>query len=338
MTDPRRIPSLDVAKGVSILFVIAIHAELFFPGILYTHVIARAVPMFLVLFGMTSTMWWDVHGARGGLAAWYRARLTRLLPSYWLAVLVWWSGQRILSDHHVGADALAWSLAGYAPWIQTSWFVTAILQIIVLFPLLRLALQALGKTTCLTAALLVMGSAQTYALPLNAWLRGLLPHDDVAMGFYAFWIFVPHYFWLVLFGMSFSSIVGWVAPKCALLALAAFVAAGLVESLVVTPSAIFRIAMSVADAGRAVLLLGAAALVAPIARLAAPLAWLGRNSWEVYVGQMAAHSLGYAAWCRMGGPTAHRVPYAFVLLTCGAAFALVYEKLRHRLSGHEARA
>ena len=129
-----RLASLDVAKGVAILFVICIHSELFFPSILHTHVISRAVPMFLVLFGMTSTMWGQGRSGGPALAAWYRSRCGRLVPTYWLAVVGWWLGQRILSDRPLGIDALGFSLAGYAPWIQTSWFVTAILQLVAIFP------------------------------------------------------------------------------------------------------------------------------------------------------------------------------------------------------------
>ncbi|HET9063995.1 MAG TPA: acyltransferase family protein [Candidatus Binatia bacterium] len=338
MTTAQRIASLDVAKGVAILFVIGIHAELLFPGILYTHVISRAVPMFLVFFGITSTMWWDAHSDSGRLGSWYRSRVARLLPPYWLAVLVWWSGQQALSDVPVGFDALAWSLVAYAPWIQTSWFVTAILQIVLMFPLLRSVPRAIGFAPSLAIAAATMATAQTYALSLNAWLHALLPHSDVALGFYAFWIFVPHYFWLVLCGMALVSLAAGVTPAQALVAIVLFVTPGLVEPLVTTPSAISRVSMSLADPGRAVLLLAAAAIVAPLARCSALLVWLGRNSWEIYVGQMAVHSLGYSAWCRMGGPTEHRYAYAALLTIGGVAFAVVYSELRRRLSASEARA
>jgi peptidoglycan/LPS O-acetylase OafA/YrhL len=338
MKGEKRLPFLDVAKGVAILFVIGIHAELGFPGVLYTHVISRAVPMFLVLFGMTSTMWWEKHASDGSLTTWYRSRLARLLPPYWLAVLVWWCGQRILSEHFVGVDALAWSLAGYAPWIQTSWFVTAILQLVLLFPILRAVTRSLGRNVCLVASLLVMVAAQRYALPLTEWLRGLLPHDDATYGFYAFWVFVPHYFFLVIFGMAFSTVGARRTWKDAILALSVVAAAGLVEPLVDKPSALSRVVMTIGDTGRAVLLLEGAAAVVPIVRLTALLAWLGRNSWEIYVGQMATHSLAYSAWCRAGGPAGHRVPYALLLLTCSVLFAAIYSELRRRLSGKRVRA
>jgi len=338
MSTEQRIPSIDVAKGVAILFVIGIHAELFFPGVLYGHVISRAVPMFLVLFGMTSTMWWDKHEGRRSLARWYKTRLLRLLPPYWLAVLLWWGGQRALSQDPVGMEALAWSLAAYAPWIQTSWFVTAILQLVVIFPLLHLALKEAGKSVCLVAALMIMAAAQTYALPLTGWLRELLPHYDATLGFYAFWIFVPHYLWLVLFGMSFTTFAAGISPVQAVFAFAAFLTAGLVDLATTDPSPVLRIAMTIADVGRTVLLLVCATVVAPIKLLTSLLSWCGRNSWEIYVGQMAIHSLGYSAWCRMGGPSAHRVEYATVLLIGGVGFAFGYSELRRWLSARSARA
>jgi len=333
-----RLPSLDVAKGVAILFVIGIHAELLSPSPLYTHAINRAVPMFLVLFGITSTLWWDKQDEHGAGAAWYRSRLSRLLPAYWLAVIFWWSGQRVLSERFVGTDALAWSLAGYAPWIQTSWFVTAILQIVIVFPLLRWAYRRLGATSAVVSGFVMLAAVQAYALELNAWLRGFLPYYDRALGFYALWLFVPGYFWFVLCGMSFAHRVSAITLAWTMAALVIAAVAAIVASVGADASAISRVAMAAADPARTVILLAAATAVARITIASAPLAWLGRNSWEIYVGQMAIHSLAYPAWCRLGGPTEHRFGYVAVLLAGGVGFAFVYSELRRRLIAREARA
>jgi peptidoglycan/LPS O-acetylase OafA/YrhL len=338
VTTAGRLPSLDVAKGVAILFVVGIHSELLSPSVVFLHAINRAVPMFLVLFGLTSVLWWDKHGETGSLADWYRSRLTRLLPSYWLAVAVWWGGQRVLSARYVGVDALLWSLAGYAPWIQASWFVTVILQIVVVFPLLRLAFRGLGTSATVLAGLAALVAVQVYFLPLNAWLRALLPYHDRTFGFYALWLFVPAYLWLLFCGMALGHKRTEVTTAQAAVALAVVVAAGLVAASVADSSAISRIAMAVADPARVIVLLAAAAAVVPIKIAYAPLAWLGHNSWEIYVGHMAVHSLGYSAWSRMGGPADHRAAYALMLLAGGVVFAICYSELLRRLSASAARA
>ena len=56
--DSERLTEIDALKGIAILWDFAIHAALFSGTFFATHVINRAVPIFLVLFGYTSTIWW----------------------------------------------------------------------------------------------------------------------------------------------------------------------------------------------------------------------------------------------------------------------------------------
>ncbi len=320
--------AIDVAKGVAILGVILIHSQVLVPSAFQTHVISRAVPVFMVLFGLTSTLWWEKTPAPGRIAAYYRSRFVRLLPAYWLAVALWWGGQRVLSSDPLGLGALVASIFGYAPWMQTSWFVTAILQLIVVFPLLRLAVDALGAVVVSAAALAVLVFLQANSLVVNAWVANLLPHPVLALGFYPFWIFIPHYLWLVACGMQMTSLARSPRAATLLVAFGVFLVPLLVEPLVTQPSALFRIAESVADPARTVLLLAVASLLVRVELLSSALAWLGRNSWEVYVGHMAVHSLVYPAWERAGGPLEHRIEYTLVLLAGGVGFALALGALR----------
>jgi len=327
-----RVPELDVARGIAIACVLCIHSRLFFPSIAYTHLVERAVPMLLVLFGLSSSLWWDQPSARRSTADWYRSRLVRLVPAYWLAVLLWWLGSRWLDGSWRPVDTMALCLAGYAPWIQTSWFVTAILQLVLLYPLLRWLVQRAGLIGSIAISGVCMVLCQAYAFELTELLRSALPYPEAAPGFYPFWIFVPPYLWLVTCGMAMAPFVRTRAPAGALTgtlfgAIAVFLAAGMIEGLTPRPSLLIRVAMAIADVARTVLLLLASHLLVlwvprmRIARLSDVLAWCGRNSWELYLGQMVAHSLGYSIWTRMGGPTEHRLVYTAVLALAGILLA-----------------
>jgi peptidoglycan/LPS O-acetylase OafA/YrhL len=336
MSASERLPQLDVAKGFAILGVIAIHSELFSPSLFDTHIVNRAVPMFLVMFGMTSTLWWNRTDETGRVRAWYRSRLLRLAPPYWTAVLVWWIAQTLLAKQPLGVDVLALSLTSYAPWIQTSWFVAVISQLILVFPLLVLVTKKLGAIPATVAALGILIAAQSQAVGLNVWLRDQLPYNEAAVGFYPFWLFIPHYFWLVLCGTQMTKWAVSPSARSLLIAFTVVVLAGIAEPLVTKPSALLRVAASIADPARTVLLLGASVMVARSELPRRALAWLGTNSWEIYVGQMAVHSLAYPAWQRAGGPFEHRIEYTLVLLIGGLAFATAMIAAR-RLKGHSTR-
>jgi peptidoglycan/LPS O-acetylase OafA/YrhL len=322
MSGRERLPQLDVAKGFAILGVIAIHSEVFAPSVFNTHIVNRSVPMFLVMFGMTTTLWWSSANEPGRVGAWYRSRLARLAPPYWAAVFVWWIAQALLAREPLGVAVLAASLLSYAPWIQTSWFVAVILQLILVFPLLALLSRKLGPIPVTVAALGILIAAQSHAIGLNVWLHDRLPYSDAAVGFYPFWLFIPHYFWLVLCGTQMTKWAISPSIRDLLIALTVFVIAGVVEPLVTTPSALLRVAASIADPARTVLLLGASVIVARAELPRRALTWLGKNSWEIYVGQMAVHSLAYPAWERSGGPFEHRIEYTLVLMIGGIGFAI----------------
>ena len=53
-----RDPAIDMAKGVAILWVLLIHSDALHQNLLYRHVVNQAVPVFVVLFGLNSALWW----------------------------------------------------------------------------------------------------------------------------------------------------------------------------------------------------------------------------------------------------------------------------------------
>ena len=53
------LPELDWLKGFAILAVICIHAKLYADSVFFLQIINRAVHVFLVLFGISSELWWQ---------------------------------------------------------------------------------------------------------------------------------------------------------------------------------------------------------------------------------------------------------------------------------------
>ena len=114
---------IDWLKGLAILFILLIHARPIEGG-LYEHLINRAVPMFIVLFGVTSELWWRGHVARGEapIGPWYRTRLVRLMIPVWGMLLVWWPFE-FEFDPAVpqGIRPVLATAVGFMPWIGTGW-------------------------------------------------------------------------------------------------------------------------------------------------------------------------------------------------------------------------
>ncbi|HMJ10026.1 MAG TPA: acyltransferase family protein, partial [Polyangiaceae bacterium] len=150
------VPELDWLKGFAILAVICIHAKLYSESVFFLQVINRAVHVFLVLFGISSELWWARERARGISSperAWYSGRLARILLGYWAMTAIWWLvvalWQPPPGNLRLGAVQALLSFFGYAPWIGTSWFVAIILQYILVFPFLRRATLAVHPALCL---------------------------------------------------------------------------------------------------------------------------------------------------------------------------------------------
>ena len=79
MTDARNhLPELDRLKGFAIACVVCIHAELYSHTLFFDRIVNRAVPIFIVLFGVTSELWWKraqaAEADRSPVARWYRTR------------------------------------------------------------------------------------------------------------------------------------------------------------------------------------------------------------------------------------------------------------------------
>jgi peptidoglycan/LPS O-acetylase OafA/YrhL len=360
-TDPPRgrIAAVDRAKGLAILGVIGIHsrvaADLWFSDFL----VNRSVPLFLVLFGVSSELWWrdsERGGAstKGGLAwkQWLTGRLARLLVPVWATWAIWWAvvGWHGRETAMAGSYVVA-TFLGLAPWIGTSWFVTALLQLVLLFPLLRRLTKTLGLALCLAAAgaavvaaALSMGDLDRAlrALTFNAGPGSLLFFPDPGP-FYYVSIFAPVYCWHVLWGVLFASFLGRFDRVIGGLAGMVWLMAALSVAQIDWPllgDAVGRLA----DPALAALVLALmnAAWFEPDAeggagpRLGGALAWLGNWSWGIYLGHsLILEILLIFGVAPQGGSLGVRAAYAGLLILGGIALALVGQRAREAVGGRE---
>ena len=133
------IPAIDMVKGWAILGVTLIHSSVLdgtpWMSLLFQH----AVPVFLVLFGLNSETWFRRHTRRGRIRQWYRRGLKRILVPAWAAAAVWWVTVFVLRPPEpmvrLTIGLPFWHAIGWLNQIGTSWFVTLILQFVLLFPL-----------------------------------------------------------------------------------------------------------------------------------------------------------------------------------------------------------
>jgi peptidoglycan/LPS O-acetylase OafA/YrhL len=290
--------SIDMVKGWAILWVMVIHSQALGDSPLFILVVNRATLIFLVLFGLNAELWWMRRDAarehqptdgtapalRGGgfarhASEWYASRARRLLVPMWITLAAWWA--LALAFRPRGID-LSWSaalrqLAGWWEGIPTGWFVTAILQLALLFPFLHLLARRFGRI-----AVFAVGLACT--LVTIHWWFDLFP---TATRFQHL-VFSPRFLGDVTFGLALAPFVERLDWRAALAATAILVPLSFVELGLVAPN--FRNhAAYVADLPLTVLLL----VVQPaLLRLRAPseaLAWFGRRSYELYLAQLLAY-------------------------------------------------
>jgi peptidoglycan/LPS O-acetylase OafA/YrhL len=340
-----RLPEIDALKGLAILLVLAIHAALFVDTSVFTLLINRAVKVFLVLFGYTSTLWWTARAGAptaGVYSEWIRSRLARLMIPVWVVVLTWWAMHYLLLPPFELPyfRQLVASLLGYVPWLHTGWFVTLILELVVLFPLLFWTVRRLGAIPALAVAAGATALSHYFMFDVIRLSQIVfLDHSPEAgpQAFFYFWIFPPRYFWLVVSGVVLANTQ---AAKQKSWIVAAAVAWGVLVACarqIGEPSELHNVLLVFADVPLTVLLLSAAR--------AGVRAWpargqimirLGIYSWGLYLGQLLVHRIIWLeSVSRLWRPENEHLlsSVRFVVLLIGAV-ALVYvgNRLRERPS------
>jgi peptidoglycan/LPS O-acetylase OafA/YrhL len=270
-----------MAKGIAILWVLLIHSDALHGNLLFRQIVNQAVPVFLVLFGLNSSSWWRQRDLRRDLGAWYGRALRRIMVPAWAAVAVWWC--LALYFHPFGVPLRWWlpiaHALGYLLHVGTGWFITMIIQLVAVFPLLELVRRRYGL-----GVLLVFGFATTAAITQVAlWMAD-------TWGLFNYWIFSPRFFANVTFGMALAHYRERVTPGTGVLA-AVVLAICVASDVLPVPLWFQQQAFWIGALALAVVLLTGLRGLAAVPVVATALVWLGQSSYGVYLGQLMTHNL-----------------------------------------------
>ncbi len=293
-----RIEEIDVLKGVAILFVCMIHAQPLSGTLVFELVVNRAVPIFLVLFGFTSVLWWERNSHRGWGATsilWLRSRLVRLMVPVWAAMMIFWCLQ-VASRNPFPLEnpgAVALSFLGYMPLVGTGWFVTLILEFVALFPILMGLRRLIGAVALMLVGAAVTTLCTAHPLEIVDAVRMLLRDSAPVDVFFYYWVFAPAVLWHVAGGMLLAGLgVPWRSTTTSLAVAGAYVVGLLVYLTASDPSALRNGSTNFLDLPLTLLCLAA---IAGFMRGAGPitsrLRWCGLHSWGMYLGQLLVHNL-----------------------------------------------
>lgn len=351
MNEPRgeHLPEIDWLKGFAILAVIWIHAKPYEESFFYLQVINRAVPIFLVLFGLSSELWWqrETEGATEETALrsaspsqrrpqnkWYTGRLLRLLPPYWAMIGVWWLfvvfWRQPGGNFRLGGFEVLLSFFGYAPWVGTSWFVTLILQYILLFPLLRWVTLRVPALVCLLVSVAVTFASGWFSLDILTTATDLLGNNVPSPGWYYVWAFFPRALWNVMSGIVIARWwQGKVSMRATGFALILTAAGALVTEMIRAsndfwaPVREFAVA-SIVDVPLTVALLGLFRWTPLPQKVALFLRWCGLRSWGLYLAHLLIHELVQLGGVFYSvGEQGVRIVYGLALFVGGAAVVIV---------------
>jgi peptidoglycan/LPS O-acetylase OafA/YrhL len=310
----QRLVAIDVVKGIAILWVLLIHAHPLGDSRPFFHVVNHAVPIFIVLFGTNSFLWWQRPGRT--LGEWYRGRAARVLIPMWAALPVWWAAALWFRPPDVTPTPALAALhaVGYLTQVGTGWFIAMVLQLVVVFPLFPAAVRRVG----LPAVVLVSFACSLTILTLEPWFMG-------AWGYYNYIVFSPRFFAHIAFGIG---LVAWLphlrttAAVASAIAWAACVlgAEGVLGERL-APAAKFLTSLPLT-----VLLLSLCAWLSESAPATRALAWLGQSSYGIYLGQLLTHNVLLFA---VGYPDLYQRLnlwlYAVILLLGGLFFVALGE-------------
>jgi peptidoglycan/LPS O-acetylase OafA/YrhL len=312
------LPEIDRLKGAAILCVLLIHARPFADLRVHEILINRAVPVLVCLFGMTSSLWWERASTPfiATTRSWFETRFLRLMIPVWGMLALWWPMQFVLWDAALKEPRfIVATFLGYMPWIGAGWFVTLVVELVLLFPFIYWGFTMLGPIASTAIALASTLLSHRFPLHVIGFSQTLLLHSAPFEPFFYWWIFPPAYLWHLCAGMILARRWRAGSGRLAGLSLALFAAATVVHQR--WPEApLLRTGLpALADVPLTVLLLYALARVAPRSCVDRALTWLGLNSWGVYLGHLVVLNWFWLLeYEPQEGPIAGRVLYVGVLL------------------------
>lgn len=339
------VPEIDWLKGFAILCVIAIHAQFLEGSWIYRHLIDRAVLILMVLFGISSELWWQRQQTRLDEPAtrkWYWGRFNRILPGYWAMMAIWWIVVTLWHPPE-GAVRLSWPLAiasflGYAPCIGETWFVTMILVYILVFPALRRAVTVLTWPVSLAIAGAVTWWTGYKMFDIVDVGKALLGDNIQWPGWYYHWVFAPRALFNVVAGIFVARFwKGRLSLGVTLLAVGATLLGEYASVLVfgdpLDPIGPIRelAVIQVVDVPLALALLGLLRWVPLPNFLRRFLGWCGLWSWGIYLGHMLVHEIeDVAGYHPAALPTWSRAVYVVFLFFTGVPLAIVADWFKRR--------
>lgn len=345
METPRlHVREIDVLKGFCILCVVAIHAAFLADTAIFRFLIDRAVLVFLVLFGVTSEFWWrrSREQESGATRRWYRGRLGRVLPAYWAMMTCWWLTvalwHRPDDDMTLGWPQVIITFLGSAGWVGTTWFVTIILQFILLMPVLRRVPSGLWSIPVLGVAALSTWAATVFMLEVIT--AGKVVFGNNVQDMYYYWAIFPRALWHVTAGIF---IARWWHARVDLVAMGLALAVTVAGAVYLTlerpvfwdtPARLQQLALlHLLDVSLAIALLGLARWLPLPGIVQRALAWCGRWSWGIYLAHLLLHEVA-----RIAGfdPTLYshfvRAFYAVLLFGFGALLAVGVQRATRGLA------
>ncbi len=337
---PEYAPEIDRVKGLAILLVIGIHAKIGEGTIVHEQFVNRAVPIFLFVFGLMSEL--SLQRARKSgrsIGDWYRGRLERLYVPIWGMAALFWLAVLVTGEPPlpIGAPHALLTFFGYSPWIGPSWFVTLVIQLVLVFPALHWVMNRLGPFIALALAVAISMICLYYSLQIADYGLRWLGRNVPPPGWFYDWIFVPRSLSTVVAGMVAGRLWGTKpGPRVTLAAVAVSLFAETAVWLARPEEFIVGtlrklMVMQLWDVPVALSVLGFFANVPLPALVARPLEWCGRWSWGLYLGHVVVFEVAHMLKkFPESGLTAERVLYGAFLLFSGAVLALSGNALRRR--------
>ena len=311
---PSRLVAIDMVKGIAILWVLLIHAHPLGDSRPFLHVVNHAVPIFVVLFGTNSFLWWQRAGRT--LGEWYQGRAARVLVPVWAALPFWWAAALWFRPPDVtptlGLAAL--HAVGYLRQVGTGWFIAMVIQLVVVFPLFPAAVRRVGLVPVVVVAFACSLTILAFEPELIGW-----------WGYYNYIVFSPRFFAHVAFGIVLVAWLPRLGPTTAVASAIAW-AVCVLGAEGALGERIVQAARFLTSLPLTVLLLSLCARLPTIAGITPALVWLGQSSYGVYLGQLLTHN---ALLFAVGFPDLYQRLnlwlYTLILLAGGLVFVALGE-------------
>jgi peptidoglycan/LPS O-acetylase OafA/YrhL len=229
---------------------------------------------------------------------------------------------------HFGVPQAVATFFGFAPWIGPSYFVTVVLQLVIVLPAILFFYQRVGALATLLGTLAItVVSEGLFGQVITAgnFVFGGLVHNP---GWFYFLIFGPRFVWAVAGGIFISR--RWDArPPAKVVALAVAVTAAGFAAVAAVPPNTYGGALEqqmvayAVDVPLALTLLGLFRYLAPLRGLTAFLGWCGRWSWGIYLGHVLVLEVVFLLGAApQNGTNLVRGIYWLALFAAGGTLAL----------------